>query len=389
MRLTGLSVRNFRSWSSFDVRLDAGVTVFLGANGQGKTNLIEAINAIATLGSHRVATPVPLIALGSERAVVQVAVVEERNSDKPIKIELTLVPRGPVITAVNGVRSTRARDILGLLRTVLFAPEDLALVKSDPGERRRFIDELVVARNPRFASVMADYSRVLRQRASLLRSAAAMNRTGASRNSLLSMLDAWDDQAASVGAQLTHARLQVLNLVRSPAVERLHWLTNGGAELTLDYRAYNETTATATVAGTTPDEVTLLQAIKEDLRLRRADECRRGVVLVGPQRDDIFIGLGDLPAKGYASHGESWSIALALRLACFDVLREQLGSDPVLLLDDVFAELDAIRREKLTEAVAGVEQVIITAAVAEDVPSALLTRCIPISRSGDGADVAR
>ena len=382
MRLTGLSVRDFRSWQSLDLVLQPGVTVFLGANGQGKTNLVEAINFVATLGSHRVATDAPLIRRDCARALVQVGVLDESVAEKAVKIELNLVPRGSCGAAVNGVRATRARDILGLLRTVLFAPEDLDLVKGDPGGRRRFIDELVVARSPRFAAVMADYSRILRQRASLLRSAPAAARSAASRESLQATLDAWDEQAATVGARLTAARLQTLDMLRGPAVERLHWLTSAGSALSLDYQAYNATTATAVVAGTTPDEATLAAAIHEDLHLRRDDELRRGVVLVGPQRDDIHIGLGDLPAKGYASHGESWSIALALRLASFDLLREQAGSDPVLLLDDVFAELDSVRREKLTEAIEGVEQVIITAAVREDVPQRLLSRCLPISGSG-------
>ena len=382
MRLTGVAVRNFRSWSALDVPLQPGVTVFLGSNGHGKTNLVEAINMIATLGSHRVASNAPLIRRGCERAIVQVGVMDPSYGERVTKIELTLPPRGAATAVVNGAKATRPRDILGLLRTVLFAPEDLELVKGDPGARRRFIDELLVSRHPRYAEVMADYSRVLKQRSTLLRSAVGAARVASSREALHATLDAWDEQAAVLGSRLLNGRLNTLDMLRGPAVERLHWLTDGGAALSLTYAAYNTHTADAIVDGTNPGETVLAQALREDLRARRDDEIRRGVVLVGPQRDDISIDLGELPAKGYASHGESWSIALALRLASFDVLREQASSDPVLLLDDVFAELDTSRREKLTDAIESVEQVIITAAVREDVPQRLLTRCIPIERAG-------
>lgn len=382
MRLTGLAVRDFRSWPALDVPLQPGVTVFLGSNGHGKTNLVEAINMVATLGSHRVATNTPLIRRGCERAIVQVGVLDPSYGERVTKIELTVPLRGAVTAAVNGAKATRPRDVLGLLRTVLFAPEDLELVKGDPSARRRFVDELLVARHPRYAEVMADYSRVLKQRSTLLRSAAGAARSTSSRDALHATLDAWDEQAAVLGSRLLNGRLKTLDMLRGPAVERLKWLTDGGAALTLDYAAYNTHLADVIVDGTNPGETVLAQALRDDLRARRDDEIRRGVVLVGPQRDDINIGLGALPAKGYASHGESWSIALSLRLASFDVLREQSASDPVLMLDDVFAELDTSRREKLTDAIESVEQVIITAAVREDVPQRLLTRCIPIERAG-------
>jgi DNA replication and repair protein RecF len=379
VQLTGLSVRNFRSWGDFSIALEPGVTVFLGPNGQGKTNLVEAIGYIATLSSHRVASDAPLIKHGTDQARIQVGIRDIHESERINKVEVSLAPGRSAGALVNGNKPQRTRDILGLLRTVLFAPEDLALVKGDPSERRRFLDELLVARYPRYAAVMADYSRIIKQRSSLLKTAPAAVRNPSARESLHNTLDVWDEQCAMHGARLIAGRLETLDMLRGPAVSRHDWLTSGGAQLQLNYQAASATTATVIGQGR-PSEALLQESLREDLRLRRDDEIRRGVTLVGPQRDDIAIGLGELPAKGYASHGESWSIALALRLGSFDVLREQYTSDPVLILDDVFAELDTARRKHLTEAVQGVEQVIITAAVQEDVPAELLTRCIAITR---------
>jgi DNA replication and repair protein RecF len=385
VRLTGVAVRDFRSWSTLDLPLQPGVTVFLGRNGLGKTNLVEAINTIATLGSHRVASNAPLIRIGADRAIVQVGVVNPAFGERVTKVELTLTPKGAPVAAVNGTKATRTRDILGLLRTVLFAPEDLDIVRRDPSERRKFIDELLVARHPRYAEVMSDYSRVLKQRSTLLRTAsAAVRNSASSRDTLYATLDAWDTQSAVLGARLVAGRLNTLDMLRGPAIERLLWLTDGADTLSIDYDAYNSHMKSVITEGTNPGEELLTQALREDLRERREDEIRRGVVLVGPQRDDINLAIGGIPTKGHASHGQSWSVALALRLASFDVLREQSDSEPVLLLDDVFAELDTSRREKLADAIEGVEQVIITAAVEHDVPERLLTRCIPMERTAQG-----
>ncbi len=368
------------------VSFEPGVTVLLGRNGQGKTNLVEALNYVATLGSHRVATDAPLVRTGCSQALVQVGVRESAESDRTTKVEFTISGSRSSVATVNGNKVTRTREVLGLLRTVLFCPEDLALVKGDPGERRRFVDELLIARYPRYAAVLADYSRVLRQRSSLLKSAAAVARRGEARESLYSTLDVWDDQFATLGARLVAGRLNSIDALRSPAIARHDWLAGGFQELHLSYAASSPNLAALLSPGGTPNEADVEDALRADLAQRRDDEIRRGVTLVGPQRDDIFIGLGGTPAKGYASHGESWSIALALRLASFDLLREQFGNDPVLLLDDVFAELDSARRGYLTEAVRAVEQVIITAAVREDVPEELATRCIEISRAGNEPD---
>jgi DNA replication and repair protein RecF len=355
-----LSLTDFRSYPAVELPLQPGVTTFVGPNGQGKTNLVEAIGYVATLASHRVASDAALVRAGAERSIVRVSVVRD---GRPTLVELELNPGRANRARVNRSPLPRAREVLGLLRTVLFAPEDLALVKGDPSDRRRFMDELLIARSPRMAGVKADYDRVLKQRNALLKSAgAAARRAGAD----LSTLDVWDSHLATTGAELLAARLELVSLLR-PLVAHSYAQVAGGAEqeaTALDYAASLPDLDPA--AGR--DELTdaLLKALAES----RPKELERGISLVGPHRDELVLGLGGLPAKGYASHGESWSLALALRLAAYDLLCSD-GGEPVLILDDVFAELDVRRRQRLAELVAPAEQVLVTAAVAQDVPDAL------------------
>jgi DNA replication and repair protein RecF len=355
-----LSLTDFRSYAAAELPLEPGVTTFLGPNGQGKTNLVEAIGYVATLGSHRVSSDAALVRAGAERSVVRVSVVRD---DRATLVEIELNPGRANRARVNRSPVPRAREVLGLLRTVLFAPEDLALVKGDPSDRRRFLDELLVARAPRMAAVKADYERVLKQRNALLKSAgAAARRVGAD----LSTLDVWDSHLATTGAELLAARLDLVSQLR-PLVARSYAQVAGSppAEVTsLEYAASLPDLDPVTGR----DELTdaLLAALAE----ARPRELDRGVSLVGPHRDELVLGLGPLPAKGYASHGESWSLALALRLAAYDLLSSD-GGEPVLILDDVFAELDVRRRQRLAELVAPAEQVLVTAAVAQDVPDAL------------------
>ncbi|MFI5101275.1 MAG: DNA replication/repair protein RecF [Actinomycetes bacterium] len=360
MYVAHLSLTDFRSYPSVELPLGPGVTTFVGPNGQGKTNLVEAIGYVASLTSHRVSTDAALVRAGAERAIVRVSVVRD---DRPTLVELELNPGRANRARVNRSPVPRAREVLGLLRTVLFAPEDLALVKGDPSDRRRFLDELLVARSPRMAGVRADYDRVLKQRNALLKSAGpAARRAGAD----LSTLDVWDTHLAGTGAELLAARLELVALLR-PLVARSYAEVAGAAPeeaTTLEYAASLEDVDP--VAGR--DELT--EALLAALGEARPKELERGISLVGPHRDELSIGLRRLPAKGYASHGESWSLALALRLASYDLLCSD-GGEPVLILDDVFAELDVRRRERLAELVAPAEQVLVTAAVAQDVPDAL------------------
>ncbi|MQS07300.1 DNA replication/repair protein RecF [Streptomyces alkaliphilus] len=362
MRVTHLSLADFRSYVRAELALDPGVSVFVGPNGQGKTNLVEAVGYLATLGSHRAASDAPLVRAGAERAVIRAAVVE---GERQQTVELELNPGRANRARINRSDRVRPRDALGIVRTVLFAPEDLALVKGDPGERRRFMDELVTARAPRLAGVRADYERVLRQRNTLLKSAAMARRHGGRRMDL-STLDVWDGHLARVGAELMDRRLALVELLGPIADKAYEQVAPGGGPVFPEYRC------SASPEGG-PPPVTgpeLVGWLAEALAEARPREVERGVTLVGPHRDDLALRLGALPARGYASHGESWSLALALRLASYGVLREE-GPEPVLVLDDVFAELDARRRERLAELVAPGEQVLVTAAVAEDVPAVL------------------
>lgn len=358
MRVTAFALTDFRSYESVTVELAAGTTTFVGRNGQGKTNLVEAIGYASTLSSHRVAQDAPLVRLGAERAVVQVAVLRDAREQL---IEVEIVPGRANRARLNRASTSRARDVLGVLTTVIFAPEDLVLVKGDPSERRRFLDDLVVARQPALAALRSDYEKVLKQRNALLKSAQAARSTG----SVEATLQVWDTHLAVVGAQLMVARDRLVDALVQPAAHAYSTLAPGSHELALAL-----TSSVDAPAGATREqaEELLVTALAD----RRREEVARGITLVGPHRDDLLITLGPSPAKGYASHGESWSCALALRLAAFELLRADApGGDPVLILDDVFAELDAERRDRLAERVAAAEQVIITAAVAADVPPVL------------------
>ena len=395
MHLTRLALTDFRSYVSADLTLEAGVTTLIGPNGEGKTNLAEAIGYVATLGSHRVATDAPLVRQGADRAIVRAAIVSGRGR---ALIEIEVNPGRANRVRLNRAPLPRAREILGVLRTVLFAPEDLALVKGDPGERRRFLDDLLVATAPRYAAVRSDYERIVRQRTALLKSAGARASrggrvaassvaTGASAgpgsgpapSAMAATLDAWDDQLARVGAELLAGRLSLVRGLR-PHVEAAYAAVSGDrgpAGITYRPSFALPVPGDAAPGNGEPGEIAMdgkgaaiEPAMRDALQQARPGELERGVCLIGPHRDELELRVGELPARGYASHGESWSLALALRLAAYELLRAD-GEDPVLILDDVFAELDAGRRERLAVLVAGAEQVIVTAAVHADVPAAL------------------
>jgi DNA replication and repair protein RecF len=352
VHLRRLAVTDFRSWESAELDLRPGVTVLVGPNGVGKTNLVEAAGYLATLSSHRVATDAPLVRRGAGRALVRGLVVHQ---GRELTVELEIAPGRANRARVNRAPVTKPRDVLGILRTVLFAPEDLALVRGDPGERRRFLDDLLVSRYPRYAAVRSDYDRVLRQRSALLKTA----RGGGD----LRTLDVWDGHLARHGAALLAGRLELVSAIAPLAVDAFAEVAPTSDPIALAYRSGIE--------GELPPSAVELEALLLDAMGRvRRQEVERGVCLVGPHRDDLELRLGDGPAKGYASHGESWALALALRLASYRRLCAD-DVEPVLVLDDVFAELDTRRRSALADVARRAEQVLITAAVAEDVPVGL------------------
>ncbi|AXH96780.1 DNA replication/repair protein RecF [Ornithinimicrobium avium] len=390
MHLSRLALTDFRSYPAADVELAPGVTVLLGRNGQGKTNLVEAAGYVATLASHRVAQDAPLVRAGAQSAVVRATVVREGRESL---VELEVVPGRANKARLNRSPVARQRDVLGTLRTVLFAPEDLALVKGDPAERRRMLDDLLVARQPRWAGVRSDYDRALRQRNALLRSGASLwrepgrGRRGGgprlapgedleqARASALATLTVFDTHLAQIGGALIYARLRLLRDLRPYLAQSYRTISDSQTAADAAYRsslAAGTRAAERIEAGEVPEQEEVVQAVLDTIEQVRSQEQERGVSLVGPHRDEVVLTLGDLPAKGYASHGESWSLALSLRLAGFSLLRHDLGTDPVLVLDDVFAELDVGRRERLVDLVADCEQVLVTAAVADDVPDRLL-----------------
>ncbi len=400
MHLTRLALIDFRSYTSADLTLTPGVTTLSGPNGEGKTNLAEAIGYVATLGSHRVATDTPLVRQGAERAIIRAAITSFRGS---ALIEIEVNPGRANRVRLNRAPMNRPREILGVLRTVLFAPEDLALVKGDPGERRRFLDDLLVATAPRFAAVRSDYERVVRQRTALLKSAgpragrgrgsrpappppdedesvgpagasAGSSAGGGAASAMAATLDAWDDQLARTGAELLAARLTLVRSLRPHVAAAYAAVSGDRGPARIAYKPSFPLPGPAAPDDDDPEgeqkQGDLEVAMREALQQARAQELERGVCLVGPHRDELELQVGELPARGYASHGESWSLALALRLASYELLRAD-GEDPVLILDDVFAELDAGRRDRLATLVADAEQVIVTAAVPADVPATL------------------
>jgi DNA replication and repair protein RecF len=374
-----LQLGSFRNWERVDLALDPGPTVFVGRNGEGKTNLVEAVGYLATMSSHRVSTDAPLVRHGAPQGVVRAAL---RRGDRELLVEIEVNPGRANRVRVNRAPLPRPRELIGMVKTVLFAPEDLSLVRGDPTERRRFLDELLVSRTPRLAGVRSDYDRVLKQRNALLKTARL------ARGDALATLDVWDGHLVDQGSQLLAARLQlVADLAPHVAQAYADVAGAGAAAAGLGY------TSTVPLAGDgvpaapgaplpTVDE--LAAALREQLAVRRKDEVDRGVTLVGPHRDDLVIHLGPVPAKGFASHGESWSLALALKLATFALFRAD-GDEPILVLDDVFATLDADRRAALAAVARSAEQTLITAAVLEDVPAELRQHVVLV---GEGTAVA-
>ncbi len=358
MYVSGLSLLRFRSYDYVNIKLVPGINVFIGTNGQGKTNLIEALNYCASFSSHRVASDQPLVKQGESSAAVQVVVEQDSRT---ISLDVEITPGKANKAKQNGSPLTKARDLLGILLTVTFAPEDLMLVKGDPSERRKFMDDSITQLIPSYAGVRADFEKSLRQRNALLKSA-----YGKRTEEVLHTLDVWDVQLAKTGAAVMYHRLKLIENMQELVSDAYTKVSDDRGPLAISYVSNLEVPAgELTIASI---ESAMLAALTE----KRNSELDRGITLVGPHRDELQLMLRDLPVRGYASHGESWSCALALKLSLFELLkRSSRGGDPVLILDDVFAELDEIRRSKLVDLVKNNEQTIVTAAVANDVPKEL------------------
>jgi DNA replication and repair protein RecF len=363
---------NFRNYKTADLELYPGVNLLHGSNGQGKTNLVEAINFFGSLSSHRVAGLTPLIKQGEEAAIIS---LELAHDERELLLEFELNSDSSNRARLNKSPVAKTKDILGYLNSVIFAPEDLDIVKRDPTNRRAFIDQLIIQFTPRMLGVYSDYERVLKQRNTLLKSARA---TGTKGNAL-STLSAWDQSLVSLGSEIIAARVSIAQKLEPGLIANYQAIARSNNEPKMFIKSSiigtaaidSEESDSAEYLATT-DREQIAGLFMETLERTRPKELERGITLVGPHRDDLVLILGSLPAKGYASHGESWSYALALRLASLEILKtESRLGDPILILDDVFAELDADRRAKLAELVLGNEQVIITAAVIEDVPEAL------------------
>ncbi|ELT45320.1 DNA replication/repair protein RecF [Arthrobacter nitrophenolicus] len=396
MYLEHLSLTDFRSYAQVDLALEPGVTVLVGYNGIGKTNLMEAIGYLATLSSHRVSSDAPLLRFGTDRALVRARLV---RGDQTTILELEINAGRANRGRINRSNPVRARDLLGICQTVLFAPEDLALVKGDPANRRRFLDELLASLIPHHAATRSDYDRVLKQRNALLKSA----RSGKFTSGHEATLDVWDQHMARAGAELLHARLELVERLRPHLARAYAELTDASKPADATYRStlQNQMDDDGAPLAGAPRGVPGDAVGTEDLRRlsveqlteryvlafaeSRKKELERGISLVGPHRDELELVLGQAPAKGYASHGETWSMCLSLRLASYYVMLDDArtgGSAPILILDDVFAELDVQRRRKLAAIVSGAEQVLVTAAVDADIPEELSGRRVKVIPGG-------
>lgn len=372
-----LSLVDFRNYATADLALHRGPNVLVGSNGQGKTNLAEAIVFLATLGSHRVSSDAPLVKDGKDFAVIRARLA---HGERKVLVEVQLNRQGSNKARINGSPS-KTNELPRYAHVVLFAPEDLQIVRGDPSSRRRFADQMLIQRMPRMAGVIADYERVLRQRTALLKSARARGVRGEG----LSTLDVWDDKLIALGSEIIHARLRLAADLQGPVADAYAAIAGADHRPQLEWAlsvrgAVPEDDSDEEVDADADPRGEIADQFRSALQAKRSKEIDRGLTLVGPHRDDLILRVRDLPVKGYASHGESWSVALALRLASAELLRaESPAGDPVLILDDVFAELDADRRQRLAALTAGYEQVIVTAAVEADIPEALHRHVVRIS----------
>ena len=349
MRINKLALTNFRSYNSLELELQPGVITFIGDNGSGKTNIAESLIYLAFLSSHRVSNNVPLISLGNQQAIIR---AEVQREDRTLHIDLEINASKANRGRINGNPTRSQREILGAIQIVYFSPEDLDLVRGEPGTRRDFLDRLLITRTPRLAGVIADYERVVKQRNALLKT-----RTSAAA------LAPWNEQLIKLGAELTAERIALIDAL-NPHVAHNYANLNEVKPASISYKC-----STDGVTRNIEDNITALTARLDEVAYQ---EIERGVSLIGPHRDDLHLQLGDFPAKGYASHGESWSMAISLRIGSFNLLKSE-GASPILILDDVFAELDTSRRIQLMSATQLAEQTFITAAVESDLPAELLT----------------
>jgi DNA replication and repair protein RecF len=361
VRLTRLALTDVRSYDRAQLSFEPGVTVLVGRNGQGKTNLLEAVLRASTGGSHRVASDAPLVRVGADIGVIRCELLTDEGRRRTIELEVGTGRR--TRTRIDGHDVRRASEAVGVLRVVLFAPEDVAIVRGDPSERRRFLDDLLAQRRPAFAAARGEFDRALRQRNQLLRQARGLRADA--RRAATATLEAWTEQLVAHGTQIIAARLAAVRALGPPTDAAYRNLADRPEPVTAAYRS--SIGDLPDDAAPVPDPRPIAEAFRFRLAEAEADELTRGVSLVGPHRDELELTIGGLPARGYASHGEVWSLALALKLATCEVLAD-VGDRPVLLLDDVFAELDTVRRERLARACDGFDQVLVTAAVEADVP---------------------
>jgi len=338
VRLRRISLTDFRSYEQVELAPADGLTVIVGANGEGKTNLLEAIGYLATLGSFRGAPTDALVRAGATSAVIRADVVDADDRGALIEAELRVAGRDRV--QVNKQPLKRARDLLGTLRVSVFSPDDLALVKGGPAERRTYLDSTLVACAPKHDQTLGDLDRILRQRNALLKQAG-----GRLGPEIEPTLDVFDAKLAEVGERLGTARATLVAKLEPIIAKAYDVVASQAAQVTVTHEApwRGEGLAAA-------------------LARARVDDLRRAVTTVGPHRDDITLTINGMPARTHASQGEQRSLSLALRLAAHELVTEYARSAPVLLLDDMFSELDPDRSVALLRALPDDGQALLTTA---------------------------
>ena len=357
MLITNLNLTNYRSYTNLDQPLTNGISIFVGKNGEGKTNIAESILYLTFLSSHRASSNTPLVKLGNTSAYIRAKV---KYPEREILVELEINSEKANRAKINQNPVRSQKEIFGIVQSIYFSPEDLDIVRGDPSERRRFIDQLLTLRSPRVAGIITDYDRAVKQRNSLLK-------TRANPDSL----SAWDSQVADFGGQLIALRMAALSELK-PIFNNVYKDISDSKPAEIIYKS--------SIENPTEDASENTNKIMEKLISNRGAELERGLTLTGPHRDDLTLILGDHLVKGYASHGESWAIALSLKLATYNLLKSD-GLSPILILDDVFSELDEERREKLAQIAESAEQTLITVAVENDLPK-LLTGTKYLVKSG-------
>lgn len=362
MYISRLVLDHYRSWDTCLLDLEPGVTIIKGRNGLGKTNLVEAIEVLSTGTSHRVSSSLPLVERGRSKATVRARI---QGGEDPTDYELTITTKGAKRGRINGGPSLYMRDMVGKVPCVTFSPDDQRMVSGEPLVRRSFLDEAGALLDPDYFRSRQNFAHIAQQRSALLKQLLKQGDRGTDqRNAVLSGLEIWTGQFIQAGLDLTRRRMSLVAALAGPFETLYSDLAGPGQEANLDY-----VPSLDEIRDQNGSESAVEEAISEHFQRIYPGEVARGTNLIGPQRDDLVFGLNGMQAREFASNGEMWTLALALRLALFEVIVQTKQVRPIVVLDDVFAQLDEGRRSQILAFAGDQDQVLITVAADGDIPS--------------------